>query len=161
MNSQAWIDYLNLEAHPEGGYFRQVEKSTDLLQEGHDKVRSRYTSIYFLLTHDNPSNFHRLTADEVWYYHAGASLTIHMISPEGHYSQVDLGLSTQDGQVLQYRVPKGYIFGSSVDQAESYALVSCMVAPGFEFDDFELFERQALLDLYPQHQAIIERLTRP
>lgn len=81
-----------------------------------------------------------------------------MITPDGHYEAVTLGLDLSKGKRLHYCVPKGTIFGSTVEK--DYALVSCLVAPGFEFDDFELFKREDLLATYPEHQAIIERLTR-
>lgn len=148
-----WIQELEMAAHIEGGYFKEVLKSSDKV--GH---RALYTSIYFLLEEDNPSHFHRLTADEVWYFHDGEPLTIHMIHPDGSYEAVQLGKEISAGQVLQYCVPKGTIFGSSVEKG--YALVSCMVAPGFEYSDFELFTRRQLLEEYPQHAAIIEKLTR-
>ncbi|MBG9984618.1 cupin domain-containing protein [Aerococcaceae bacterium DSM 111022] len=159
MKIEDWIEYYQLEPHPEGGFFNQVEKSKDMLDEGNGKFRARYTSIYFLLTHENPSRFHRLTSDEIWYYHTGSPLTVHMISPEGEYQTVELGTDIKAGQVLQYTVPKGYLFGSTVEEPNTYALVSCMVAPGFEYDDFELFTRADMLDHYPQHEDIISRLT--
>lgn len=153
-----WIEQLNLIPHVEGGYYQQMLKS-DLEYTTADKTpRALYTSIYFLLTAANPSHFHRLTADEVWYFHEGASLTIHLVSPEGNYDTIKLGHNPDAGEVLQAVVPRGFIFGSTV--AEDYALVSCMVAPGFEYHDFELFTRQELLATYPEHQAIIQRLTR-
>ncbi|EHI70045.1 cupin domain-containing protein [Streptococcus ictaluri] len=154
---EEWIRQLDLEPHLEGGYFKQTEESQEMIGEA-DKQRSLYTSIYFLLDEENPSHFHRLTADEIWYFHAGQPLTVHMIKPDGSYEAVDLGLDLEKGQVLHYCVPKGTVFGSSVES--DYALVSCMVAPGFEFTDFELFKRKDLLEDYPQHQAIIEKLTR-
>lgn len=153
-----WIDTLGLTAHQEGGFYRQVLKSP-IYYEGETSVgtRSLYTSIYFLLTEENPSRFHRLTADEVWYYHEGAPLTVHLIHPDGQYEQIQLGKESEAGQHLQAVVPKNVIFGSSVDS--DYALVSCMVAPGFEYEDFELFKRADLLEAYPQHAEIITRLT--
>ncbi len=156
-NAQEWIEELGMVSHIEGGYFKEVLKSDQTIHHNNHK-RALYTSILFLLEQDNPSNFHRLTADEIWYYHDGTSLTIHMIHPDGTYQQIKLGKNIKDGEVLQAVVPKGVIFGSSVE--EGYALVSCMVAPGFEFEDFKLFNQQELLDLYPKHQKIIEKLTR-
>ncbi|MDK6233453.1 cupin domain-containing protein [Aerococcus sanguinicola] len=153
--SAEWAKALNLEPHVEGGYYRQVVKSSERVREGE---RALYTSIYFVLEADNPSHFHRLTCDEIWYYHAGQPLTVHMIHPDGRYETVDLGLDPEQGQHLSYVVPQRTIFGSTVE--EGYALVSCLCAPGFEYDDFELFSRQDLLDQYPDHAAIIERLTR-
>lgn len=82
-----------------------------------------------------------------------------MITPEGDYQQVTLGTDVEKGQVLQAVVPKNTIFGSSVEEDDSYALVSCMVSPGFEYDDFELFKRSDLLEAYPDYSDIIHRLT--
>lgn len=153
-----WIDQFNMEGHREGGFFYQVLKSDQRIQLEGQNDRALYTSIYFLLTSTNPSKFHRLTADEVWYYHYGSPLTVHMITPEGEYKQVTLGTDVENGQVLQARVPKNTIFGSTVEAEDSYALVSCMVSPGFEYDDFELFKQSELLDQYPEHAEIIQRL---
>lgn len=156
LSKQEWISRLELEPHMEGGYFKQVEESQDV---GHyqGKERALYTSIYFLLDDTNPSHFHRLTADEVWYFHAGSPLTIHMIRDDGRYETHDLGLEISKGQSLHYCVPKGTIFGSTV--ASGYALVSCLVAPGFDYEDFKLFSRQELLATYPDHKEIIHKLT--
>ncbi|MBJ8325840.1 cupin domain-containing protein [Streptococcus pacificus] len=152
-----WVKLLEMTAHPEGGYFREVEKSQDKIQiKG--KERSLFTSIYFLLEKENPSHFHRLTADEIWYYHDGQPLTVHMITPDGNYKTATLGLDVAKGQVLQYRVSKGTIFGSTVE--EGFSLVSCMVSPGFEFEDFELFSYQELITHYPEHDSIIKQLTK-
>lgn len=154
--SYEWIQGLGLESHPEGDYFKQIEKSpTTIVIEG--KERSLYTSIYFLLEENNPSRFHRLSSDEMWYFHEGKSLIIHMLKQDGTYQQIEMGLDSSKGQVLQYCVPKGTIFGSSVDS--DYALVSCMVSPGFEFEDFELFSKEQLIALFPEHEDIITKLT--
>ena len=66
----------------------------------------RRLAVFILLTDDNISHFHRIDADEVWYYHAGDSLTIHMINPDGTYTTATLGTDIQNGDVLQYVVPK-------------------------------------------------------
>lgn len=154
-----WIDSLGLTAHQEGGYYRQILKSPTTFSSQSEQIPSRalYTSIYFLLTAENPSCFHRLTADEVWYFHEGSPLTIHLIHPDCRYETIELGKDIEAGQQLQAVVPKHVIFGSTV--ASDYALVSCMVSPGFEYEDFELFQRADLLAAYPQHAEIITRLT--
>ncbi len=158
MNAKDWIQQLDLTPHVEGGYYRQVVKSKDLTKNSQGEDRAQYTSIYFLLEKDNPSNFHRLTSDEIWYYHHGEELTIHTIDPQGNYETIRLGPDVSSGAVLQAVVPKGVIFGSSVESG--FAVVSCAVAPGFEYEDFELFSREELFGDYPEHAAIIERLTR-
>lgn len=124
MTKEDWVRRLGLEPHVEGGYFKQTEKASERLDFS-GKERALYTSIYFLLEETNPSHFHRLTADEIWYFHAGEALTVHMITPDGHYEAVTLGLDLSKGQRLHYCVPKGTIFGSTVEK--DYALVSCLV----------------------------------
>lgn len=65
----------------------------------------------------------------------------------------------QSGTFPQHLVKANTIFGSSVDEADSFALVSCVVAPGFDFRDFELFETDELLALFPESEEIIRKLT--
>lgn len=117
------------------------------------------TSILFLLTSENASNFHRIQSDEHWYFHEGSPLIVHVIGENGHEQKL-LGLDLSAGQSPYHLVKKQEIFGSEVHEKGGYALVSCAVAPGFMFRDFELFMRQELLDQYPQHQEVICRLTK-
>lgn len=166
-----WIDKLNLIPHPEGGYYKEIQKSpVKISEEGFCDNRNNcvtfrekkllWTSIYFLLEYPQVSNFHRLTSDEIWYFHEGSPLTIYVINPEGKLTFYKLGKDIDNGESLQITVPANHIFGSAIDK-DGFSLVSCMVSPGFEFDDFELFERNTLLSMYPKHKDIIERLTRP
>lgn len=159
MKAADYIRTLDLQAHEEGGYFKQVYKSDEVTTLPDGRVRALATSILFLLTANNPSHFHRLKADEIWYFHAGHDLTVHMIFPDGRYETVKIGQSPD--ALLQFTVPKGVIFGSTIDSedTESFAVVSCMVSPAFEYEDFELFTRAELLAQYPEHDAIISRLT--
>ncbi len=152
-DSKYYIETLNLEQHIEGGYFRQVLKSDESFGD-----RKAYTSIYFLLDENNCSNLHRLSADEMWYFHDGNPLTIHMIDENGRYNIQKLGLNIEKGEQPQFLVPKNTIFGSSVDCG--FALVSCVVVPGFEYEDFELFKREDLVEKYPEHKEIIIKLTK-
>lgn len=159
-----FIKQLNLEPHVEGGYFKANFVSSENitsndLRTKFEGERILWTSIYFLLRDGEVSNFHRLKSDEMWYYHAGSPLTIYMISPEGELTTHELGLNIENGEVPQVLVPKNYIFGSAMNN-EGFSLVGCMVSPGFEFKDFELFKRQYLLDLYPQYKEVIVKLTR-
>ncbi|SUL68111.1 cupin superfamily protein [Staphylococcus aureus] len=101
--------------------------------------------------------FHRIDADEVWYYHAGDSLTIHMINPDGEYTTATLGTDIQNGDVLQYAVPKGTIFASSIEISNTYSLVGCMCQPAFEFKQFELFKQSELITQYPHLKSVIEK----
>lgn len=151
-SAEQWIDELQLESHPEGGFYRETIR--EVLKDGR---RAPFSSIYFLLTDDNISHFHRIDADEVWYYHAGDSLTIHMINPDGEYTTATLGTDIQNGDVLQYVVPKGTIFASSIEISNTYSLVGCMCQPAFEFKQFELSKQSELITQYPHLKSVIEK----
>ncbi|TDK61035.1 cupin domain-containing protein [Bacillus salipaludis] len=154
------IQTLGLEPHPEGGYYKRTFESEEMFADserfnGHRKL---FTSIYFLLTSDDVSHFHRLKSDELWYFHGGSSLTVHVIHGNGNYEEMKIGMNCENGEVPQALVPKNSIFGSSVMEKDTYSLVGCMVSPGFDFQDFELFTQAELLEKYPQHEAIIKKL---
>ena len=160
---QYYISKLGLEPHPEGGYFKRTFASQEQITDQELTVdfegkRMLYTSIYFLLTSNDVSHFHRLQSDELWYYHAGSPLSVHMIDENGEYTEHKLGLDLENGEVPQVLVPKNTIFGSSVKDRETFSLVGCMVSPGFEYQDFELFTQEELLLKYPEHKEIIMKI---
>ena len=157
MDSKYFIENLNMEKHPEGGSYKESFISEETLKFNGEENKL-WTSIYFLLHTGEVSHFHRLKSDEMWYFHAGEALTIYMISPKGEFIEKQLGLNIHNGETPQVLVPKGFIFGSSMNN-EGFSLVGCMVAPGFRFEDFELFNREDLLKKYPNYKNIIEKLT--
>jgi len=120
--------------------------------------RSLSTGIYFLITAGNFSAFHRIKSDEMWHFYAGSPLTVHVIEEDGKYYQLNVGLELEQGQVPQAIVPAGAWFAS--ESSGEYSLVGCTVAPGFDFTDFELAERQSLCTLFPAHESLINNLTR-
>lgn len=156
-DAQYFIEKLQLEAHPEGGFYKSTFRAEQpvSLERGE---RPFFTSIYFLLRSHDISHLHRLQSEELWYYHGGSPLTVHMIYPDGRYEAKKLGLNIEAGEQPQVLVPRHTIFGSSVDEEETFSLVGCMVAPGFDFADFELFTQQELLKKYPQHGAVIRKM---
>ncbi len=160
-----WIEKLKLEPHPEGGYYRQTYRASlvlakDGLPEQFTGARAASTAIYFLLTGEDFSAFHRLRSDELWHFYAGSPLLVHVIEPDGRYVRLQLGSDPEAGQAFQAVVKAGCWFASQVRDRKSFALVGCTVAPGFDFEDFELAKRQALVRSYPQHRELIEAFTR-
>ncbi len=160
-----WIERFGLVEHPEGGYYHETHRSVEKIPAA--ALPARYggerrvsTAIYFLLTGERPSLLHRLKSEEIWHFYAGSPVTVHIINREGRLSHVRLGPGDEHDQVFQGIIPAGSWFGAIVDDPAGYTLVGCTVAPGFQFDDFELAGRDVLLKRYPQHRAIIERLTR-
>lgn len=152
------VENLQLSPHPEGGFYAETYRSDDRIGTDSGK-RNLSTAIYFLLTSENVSKFHRIKSDELWFFHEGSNLTVHTLSELGH-KQFSLGNPSTKGKAYpQQLVPANTIFGSSVDEPDSYALVSCVVAPGFDFADFELFEAEDLLPLFPGAGNIIRKLT--
>ena len=159
------VETLSLLPHPEGGFYRETYRSEGVIAESHlgngyEGSRNYATSIYFLLTSESFSAFHRIKQDEIWHFYDGAPLHLHIISPEGVYSKILVGKDIDKGEIPQATVYGGSWFASEVPQADSYALVGCTVSPGFDFRDFELARGQELSEAYPQHQEIIMRLTR-
>jgi uncharacterized protein len=150
------IKTFNLVKHPEGGYYSETYRSNITIP---GKDRSLMTSIYFLLTSDSPSHFHRIKSDEIWFFHEGSALTVHMLQNGKHITQ-KVGIRISQNETPQFLVPANTIFGSSIEEKDSYAFVSCVVAPGFDFNDFELFDKSTLLDLFPTEEVIITKLTR-
>lgn len=159
------IEELNLERHPEGGFFKETYRSPLRIaakELGHPFTGDRNVStcIYFLLTNDQFSAFHRIRQDEIWHFYEGDSIMIHMISSNGKYSIVTIGNDWSSGHLPQFVVPAGTWFASEVIKDGSYSLAGCTVSPGFDFNDFELAKRQELTDEFPQHSLVINRLTR-
>lgn len=136
---------LNMRPHPEGGYFAETYRS-EIKIPGSGK--SVATVIYFLLPSNEVSGWHRIKSDEFWFYHSGSPIVVHSIE-NGSYKAAVVGKDFEKGHVPQYLVPGGAVFGASVLEENSYSLVSCVVAPGFDFEDFELFSKEQMLELFP------------
>ena len=159
------IEKLQLKPHPEGGYFAETYRSTETISEEHLPKRfagdrNFSTAIYFLLEGTQFSALHRIRSDEVWHFYSGSRLLVYVIKPEGALQVIKLGTDLANGDVWQAVVKAGCWFGSKLESSESFALVGCTVAPGFDFADFEMADRNKLLSQYPQHKEIIEELTK-
>lgn len=162
-----WIDRLQLERHPEGGWYRETFRSSLILPSlpaPYSGTRVASTDIYFLLEASDRSTLHRLRSEERWHFHWGGPMTIFAIYPDGGRAELRPDQAPDAGQQFQVGVPAGTIFGALVDPSSDperdFALVSCTVAPGFEFEDFELCDKGELLASFPQHRELIERLGR-
>jgi uncharacterized protein len=168
MNGKAeyWIKKLGLFSHPEGGYYRESYRSDEMIAGGALPVRfaggerAYSTAIYFLLAGGGFSAFHRLHSDELWHFYAGDPLTIHALDEKGGYSRSVLGCDGEKGEAFQAVIRAGSWFGAALEDTDSFALVGCTVAPGFDFRDFEMGDRSELIRLYPGHRSLIEQLTR-
>lgn len=165
MTVQALVETFDLIPHPEGGFYKEVYRSEQvILKDALDGVftgpRNYCTSIYFLLTSENFSAFHRIKQDEIWHFYAGSTLTVHVIDKNGTYVEQKLGLNFEKNEVPQFTVAGGQWFASSIEEKGSFAFVGCTVAPGFDFEDFELAERDKLIKKYPTLKELIQKYTR-
>lgn len=163
MTSTSFIQQLNLLPHPEGGYFREIYRNEkevpgNLLSEQYSGNRNLATSIYFLLESGQVSKLHQLKSDEIWYYHTGSPLHVHIFSGK-NYKKLTLGPDVEKNQKLQIIIPAGSIFGAEVILQQSFTLMGCMVSPGFHFDDFRLVTGNELYSSFPEHKSIIKNLT--
>ncbi|MFC1671049.1 cupin domain-containing protein [Spirochaetota bacterium] len=163
--AEFWIKNLALKKHPEGGYFRETYRAKETING--DCLPQRFngslpfsTSIYYLLHGDEHSALHRIKSDELWHFYTGSALTLHVIDEKGIYSNIRLGNCFDKGQLFQAVVYANSWFGVTVNDRESYSLVGCTVAPGFDFGDFEIGKKDELLVKYPEQSSIIERLAK-
>lgn len=159
MTAQEIIQHLHLTPHPEGGYYRETYRAADSLTTAAGHTRSVSTAIYYLLANEDKSHFHRIKSDELWFFHQGQALEIILLTP-GQPTRLTLGPNFAKGELPQVVIPAGVWFAAQVKHRPGYALVSCTVAPGFDFADFELAERAALLREFPQAAELVEQFTR-
>lgn len=160
--AQYYIQKLQLEKHPEGGYFKEIYRGGEMVlvdSPGKRKKRNYSTSIYFLLEGNQVSKFHRLQSNELWHFYDGVSVLIHIIDDKGKLSQITLGNKTEDGEAYQAIIKKNNWFAAELSKKKSFALVGCTVSPGFDFSDFEFGEKEKLISQYPDLSDIINRLT--
>ena len=159
------IEKLELSPHPEGGFFKELYRSDGIIHSESlgpkfSGTRNYATSIYFLLTSDTFSAFHKINQDEIWHFYDGSPIELHVISETGMHTQHIIGKDIFNGQVPQLVVPANHWFAASTINENDYSLVGCGVSPGFDFKDFKLPSREYLLQKFPQHTDIITELTR-
>ncbi|SEB72913.1 hypothetical protein SAMN04489761_1587 [Tenacibaculum sp. MAR_2009_124] len=164
MTAKQLINKFDLTEHPEGGYYKETYRSigeinNENLPDEFTGNRNYGTAIYFLLTSEKFSAFHKINQDEIWHFYKGSHLKLHMISPDGNYSFVLIGNNFEVNEIPQFVVPAGYWFAAEVTGDYSYSFTGCTVAPGFDFNDFVLPKREELIELFPEHKKIITRLT--
>ena len=160
-----WVEQYNLLPHPEGGYYAETYRADErIAQENLPQRftgdRSFSTGIYFLLETGQFSAFHRIKSDEMWHFYAGDALDIFVLNPDtAELDVIKLGSDPEKGETFQAVVPAGSWFGSRPAAGSSYALVGCTVAPGFDFEDFEMAEKEVLITQFPQYSGLIQEMT--
>ena len=155
------IQSLELVPHPEGGYYKEVHRSLHQVSSSlFNEPRSAYTAIYYLLAGTDFSAWHRIGCEETWLFHSGCDVEIHFFDEYGTLQSVRIG---HDASNYQVTIAAHLWFAAQPVDPHSYGLVSCIVAPGFEFKEFELGKRAQLISEYgssPKTRDVIEALTR-
>lgn len=149
---QRLIERLGLEAHDEGGYFRQIHQSEWMCETPDRPGGSRYgiNTIYYLMTADSPvGHLHLNRSDIIHFFHAGSPITYYTVSPQGELHRTVLGPDPEQGNLFQMTVPGGYWKTSVLEQGE-FGLLSEAVAPGFDYRDRELATPESIQHLFPQ-----------
>lgn len=147
-HAQILIDQYELQPHPEGGYYREIHRSAmQVHSSAHNEMRAAFTTIYFLLEGQHYSAWHRIAADESWFFHAGCELEIYTLEPAwGNHTNA---MNTQTLGIHvgcpQLTIAAGCWFAAKPIDPEGFSFVSCVVGPGFVFKDFELASRASLL----------------
>lgn len=159
------IERLELEPHPEGGYFKETYRSEGVIDSGslpreYLGIRNHSTCIYFMLTSEMFSAFHKIVQDEIWHFYQGSPIQLHTISESGNHESHTIGNDLSKGETPQLVVPGNHWFAAKVINPDSYSLVGCTVAPGFDFQDFMLADRENLILKFPEHMELIEAFTR-
>ena len=162
--AKQYIKQLQLEKHPEDGYFKEVYRSGELILPEHlparyKSSRNYSTSIYFLLEEKQFSAFHLLQSDELWHFYDGCPVIIYIINQKGGLTIKKLG-KKKDCE-LQIAIEKQNWFAAEIEDKKSFAIFGCTVSPGFDFKDFQLGSRNQLIERFPQHKQLIHKLTRP
>ena len=159
-----YIKHLSLQSHPEGGWYKETYRATETIPSvalperfpGGDRQFS--TAIYYLLERGDFSAFHRIKSDECWHWYAGDAIYIHVIEPVGRYYQIMLGSNIEKGEQFQFVVPAMAWFSAEPAPGSAFVLTGCTVSPGFDFADFIMADKQNLLQTFPLHAGIINRL---
>lgn len=164
MTVDGLVSRLGLAPHPEGGFYRETYRASDVLPRAglparFGGPRSASTAILYLLPEGAKSRLHRIASDELWHYHLGGPLEIVELAPDGRAETTVLGADLAAGHALQKAVAAGRWFGARPRRGAGWCLAGCTVAPGFDFADFELGVRSELLSLFPRARAEILDLT--
>lgn len=133
--AQTLIDALQLQPHPEGGFYREVFRSATRINVDDARIsRCATTTIYFLLTHGAFSRWHRVLSDEIWHWYEGEPLELWIAPPDLQCVRRHLLGPVAGEQLPVHTVPAGW--WQAARPIGEFVLTGCTVAPGFEFDDF-------------------------
>ena len=186
MNSEAkyLIEKLNLrKLYEEGGYYRETYRSEESIlinsfdnpdhknklcclseisddDDGSTNLRPIFTLIYYLLDGDQFSAFHKVRFDEIWHFYKGSTVSLYLLTDSKKTLSVRLGNNLDNNEHIHYVIKGNTWFAAEINDKSSYSLIGCSVSPGFDFKDFEIGSKSGLKKIYPQHEFIIDKLSR-
>jgi uncharacterized protein len=167
MKAEQIIEKLDLKPLPgEGGYYRETYRServdapATIFGINSTDPRVISTAIYYLVTADSFSALHRIESDEVFHFYSGDPVEMIQIDLTGKLTRYILGPDILNGETPQVVVRKGTWQGLKLKDDGSWALMGTTVSPGFEFQDFELGDRDKLIKKFPHYREDIENYTR-
>lgn len=163
-DAEYWIDLLNLQKHPEGGYYCETFRSPETLSqaalpERFKGDRQLYSSIFFLLKGEEISAFHYLHADEIWHFYEGSAIKTYTLDKNGTLLIRRLGRNPNLKESHQLLVENNKWFAAEMMDKSSFSLVGCTTSPGFDFDDFFMGDRKNLEKKFPEYRDLLVRLT--
>jgi len=167
MTAKEIIQKLDLRPLPEeGGYYRETYRSNAPTMPARsygieaDTKRTVSTAIYYLVVPESFSALHRVKSDEIFHFYGGDPAEMIQIDEDGNLQRFILGNNIAAGQTPQVLVPRGSWQALRLKSGGDWALMGTTVAPGFEFEDFEVGDRESMLQLFPQHRDDIIRFSR-
>lgn len=159
MTAETIIEKLNLTRHPEGGFYRETYRGEKSITLDNGKIRNTGTAVYYLLKDTDKSHFHKVSSDELWLFHQGEPLEIFMITNDGKLETKILGKRLDLNEEPKVIITANVWFAARLKNENGFALVSCIVAPGFDFDDYELGNKTELINAFPNIKTEIEKLS--
>lgn len=155
------IKTLELQPHPEGGYFKEIyrcdESLSGIATRFNGKQRNTSTAIYYMLCRGDISHFHRIKSDEIWHHYEGDKIVLYII--ENGILKTEVLGSADLAQKPIVVVKHGAWFAAESSGLSGYTLAGCTVAPGFDFEDFEMANGPSLMADYPEFAETIKRFT--
>jgi predicted cupin superfamily sugar epimerase len=151
------IDHLKFEILPvEGTFFKQTYRSSILNEEG--MPQSTAMIGMYCNTPSSFSCFHRLTQDETWHFYFGDPLILYLLHESGVTEEVVMGQDFEKGQVVQFTIPAGVWQAGCTIEGGEYSVFGCTLSPGFTSSCFEAGFYENLINKFPMHQKLLEKL---
>lgn len=167
MTAEEVIQKLDLKPLPEeGGYFRETYRSNiaslspQLFGINSVNPRTISTAIYYLVVPDSFSALHKVKSDEIFHFYGGDPVEMVQIDDQGNLQRFTIGNDIVNGEQPQVVVPRGVWQALRLKSGGKWSLMGTTVAPGFEFEDFELGDRETMIREFPQHREDITNFSR-